>query len=305
MSFKMKVINRLLKLSVKPILSLVPINKHTISIPRKTIQLMTSFAPKIGSCKITDIVMNGVSAEQVELVKGRAPKFCKVLMYLHGGGYLVGSPLTHRNITSRLAHLGDCSVFAIDYRKSPEHKYPAALDDSVVSYQWLLDQGYKPENIVIAGDSAGGNLTLVTTLALRDRGLPLPAGIVCISPWTDMTCSGESYITRKDVEPMIPPHKVKDAANMYIGNVPAHDPRVSPLFADYEGMPPMLIHVGDHEILLHDSINLHIKAKQHGVDSDIKIWKEAPHVFQIFAGLAPQSSQALKEIAWWMKDKWS
>lgn len=304
MSFRMTLINTALKLTVKPILSLLPFNKFTIAIPREVLKIVAQVAPTISSCEITDVLIGDMKAEFVEYTKQRNPAKTKVMLYLHGGGYLAGSPLTHRNITSRLSCYANCSTLVIDYRKAPNYPYPAALEDSMQAYNWLLDRGYKSENIVILGDSAGGNLTLITALKIRDLGLPKPAGIVCISPWTDLTTSGDSYKTRKHSEPMIPGHRVIDAAKLFANGIPLNDPRISPLYADYENMPPMLIHVGDKEILLSDSVNLHNKAKEHGVQSELKVWKNSPHVFQLFAGIAPQSTQSLKEIADFAKSVW-
>lgn len=304
MSFRMKLINFALRTTVKPILSLIPFNRLTLGVPRELVRIVGSISPPNKACFIHSVSAHNIPAEVVEYAQNCYPGTTQVMLYLHGGGYIAGSPLTHRNITTRLSYYAECTVLAIDYRKAPEHPYPAALDDAVESYTWLLEQGYKPENIIILGDSAGGNLTLATALAIRDRQLPQCAGIVCISPWTDLTASGETHTTKKSNDPMIPSHRVIEAALLYANGIPLDDPRVSPLYADYENMPPMLIHVGDKEVLLSDSQNLHKRAIMHGVKSHIKIWKNAPHVFQLFAGLAPQSSQSLKEIALFAKCCW-
>ena len=177
----------------------------------------------------------------------------RVVLYLHGGGYVIGSPRSHRHLAAAIAAAGQASALLLDYRLAPEHPYPAAVDDAAAAYRWLLDQGVAPGQVVIAGDSAGGGLTVATLLALRDARLPQPAGGVCISPWVDLTCSGASYRTRAEADPIVQRASVEEMARAYLGSAAPRTPLASPLFADLRGLPPLLIHVGSDEVLLDDS----------------------------------------------------
>ncbi|CBL46531.1 lipolytic enzyme [gamma proteobacterium HdN1] len=249
----------------------------------------------------------GIGSFGAEWVYSRkSPDIAKerVLLYLHGGGYVVGSPATHRNITSRLARYGRCRVLAINYRKSPEYPFPYALEDAVAAYRFLLGEGYAPERITIAGDSAGGNLTFLTAIALRDRGLPAPAGIIGISPWTDLSSSGDSYRSLRSADPMIPARRVRHAALLHANGLPLDSPKLSPLFADLHDLPRTLVHVGGNEVLLSDALRFVDRARNYGVNADVRIWPNAPHVFQIFAGIVPQSKQSLREIGHFMRRCW-
>src|SRR5262245_40357631 len=174
-----------------------------------------------------------------------------VIFYCHGGAYMFGSPKLYRGLAARLAAQTQCDVATIDYRLAPEYTYPAAPDDAIAAYEALLERT-DPESIVIAGDSAGGNLALVTLLRARARGLPLPAAGVLLSPWTDLTGSGASMQSNRKFDPMLPAHRVGDAARLYAGAADLLDPDVSPLFADFSSLPPLAVHVGSTEILLDD-----------------------------------------------------
>jgi acetyl esterase/lipase len=225
------------------------------------------------------------------------------IYYLHGGGYSIGSVNTHATMISAIARASKARAFAIDYRLAPEHPFPAALDDALAGYRWLLAQGIDPKSIVIGGDSAGGGLAAALLLAIRDEGEKVPAGAVLLSPWTDLTGSGESQKTRADLDPMIPAFEgVSPMALWYIGDRSGTDPLISPLFADLHGLPPILIHVGDHEVLLSDSTRYAEKAKAAGVDVTLKVWDEMIHVFQFFPML-PEGQQAIAEIGEWVRSR--
>ena len=175
------------------------------------------------------------------------------------------------------------------------------MNDALYAYEWLLSQGIAPNDIVIAGDSAGGNLTLVTLLAIRDKQLPLPASGICLSPWGDLTARGNSALYNRALDPMIPTSNIRGASRLYANGIPLEDPRLSPVFADLAGLPPLLIHVGENEVVLSDSTRLAANAVASGVDIDLKIWPNAPHVFQLFAGFVPQANQSLQEIGQYIK----
>jgi acetyl esterase/lipase len=220
----------------------------------------------------------------------------RVILYLHGGGYTAGSIVTHRAMVARIARVSDARALLINYRLAPENPFPAALDDSISAYRWLLEQNLSPRRIVIAGDSAGGGLTLATLVALRDRGLPMPACAVPISPWTDLEGTGVSVRTRAAADPMVTADGLGPSARSYAGTRSLRDPLVSPLYADYRGLPPMLIQVGDAEILLDDSTRVAARAKVAGVDVDLEVWDDMIHVWHVFAKILPEGQAAIDKV---------
>jgi phosphinothricin tripeptide acetyl hydrolase len=220
----------------------------------------------------------------------------RVVLYLHGGGYVIGSPRSHRHLAAAVAAAGQASALLLDYRLAPEHPYPAAVDDATAAYRWLLDQGIAPGHIVIGGDSAGGGLTVATLLALRDARLPLPAGGVCISPWVDLTFSGASYRTRAAVDPIVTRPGIDEMARAYLGTTSARAPLASPLFADLRGLPPLLIHVGSDEVLLDDAVQLADRAKAVGVDATLEVWDRMVHVWHWFLPMLDEAQSAVDGI---------
>lgn len=239
-----------------------------------------------------DFDRNGISGTHIEAPGARNDR---AVLYFHGGGYVLGSLDTHAELMGRISSACRAPVLGIDYRLAPEHVYPAALEDAVASYELLLANGIQPERIVIAGDSAGGGLSLACMLALRASGTALPAGAVLFSPWTDLTGSGDSQRSRADVEPMISPALLEPMATLYRGDVNAADPGISPLFADLAGLPPLLIQVGDHEILLDDSTRLASAAALAGVEATLEIYDEGFHVFQNIPDI-PEAAEALTSV---------
>jgi acetyl esterase/lipase len=256
------------------------------------------FGPEAGTTNEA-VDAGGVPAEWI---RGPGAGEAATIYYLHGGGYTIGSIGSHRGLISRLSKASGARALAIDYRLAPEHPFPAGLEDAVRAYRWLLAQGADPSTIVIAGDSAGGGLTLATLLSLRDAGDPLPAAAVLLSPWTDLDASGESTQTRAALDPMIPVDPLKRMAHLYAGDRPLTDPLVSPLYAGLHGLPPMLIHVGDHEVLLDDSTRLAERAKAAGVDATLEVWDEMIHVWQFFAPLLPEATQAIERIGGFIRE---
>jgi acetyl esterase/lipase len=235
----------------------------------------------------------GVTAEWIA-APGAATD--RVILYLHGGGYVLGSINTHRAMISRIARASNARALAIDYRLAPEHPFPAAVEDATAAYRWLLANGYKPGRVVIAGDSAGGGLTLAALLAIRDAKLPMPAGAVPISPWTDLEGTGESIRTRAAKDVMVTQDNLASSARQYYGTHDPKDPLVSPVHANFRGLPPMLIHVGDAEILLDDATRVAARAKAAGVQVDLEVWDEMPHVWHVFAKILPEGQQAIDKI---------
>ncbi len=241
----------------------------------------------------SDFDRGGIGVAHIEALGARDDRG---VLYFHGGGYVLGSLDTHAELMGRISAACRAPVLGIDYRLAPEHAYPAAVEDAVASYELLLANGIPPERIVIAGDSAGGGLTLACMLALRSKGIAQPAGAVLFSPWTDLTASGESHRSRADVEPMISPALLEPMAALYRGDVDAADPGVSPLFADLAGLPPLLVQVGDHEILLDDSTRLATAATAAGVTVSLEVYEEGFHVFQNMPDI-PEAAEALKSVA--------
>ena len=220
----------------------------------------------------------------------------RVVLYLHGGGYVIGSPRSHRHLAAAIAAAAQASGLLLDYRLAPEHPFPGAVDDATAAYRWLLEQGVAPAHIVIGGDSAGGGLTVATLLALRDAGLPMPAGGVCISPWVDLTFSGASYRTRAAVDPIVTRPGIDEMARAYLGATPARTPLASPLFADLRGLPPLLIHVGSDEVLLDDAVQLADRAKAAGVDATLEVWDRMIHVWHWFLPMLDEAQSAVDGI---------
>jgi acetyl esterase/lipase len=221
----------------------------------------------------------------------------KVILYLHGGGYCLCSIDTHRALAARLALACSARVLIIAYRLAPENPFPAALEDALIAYHWLIRQGISDRYISIGGDSAGGGLTLSTAVKLRNIGERLPAALFLLSPWTDLTFSGDSIRTRKKVDPIFGhDDDTLQFAPAYLGASDPANPLISPLFADPVGLPPTFIQVGEDEILLDDSTRLEKKMKAAGVDVHLEIWKGMWHVFQAFAPFAPESQLAINNI---------
>jgi acetyl esterase/lipase len=222
----------------------------------------------------------------------------KAILYFHGGGFRLGSVTSHRDLIARISEASGCRVLAINYRLAPEHRFPAPLEDALAAYRWLLDQGLKPEYIAFAGDSAGGNLALASLLSLRERGLPLPAAGVLMSPWTDLAATGASYTSRSDVDPIHQRPMIVALAKSYLGDDgDPGNPLVSPLYADLTGMPPLLIQVGNRETVLDDSTMFADKARAAGIDVELQVWDGMIHVFQMFGEELAEARQAIDSIA--------
>jgi epsilon-lactone hydrolase len=221
----------------------------------------------------------------------------QVLLYLHGGGWFMGSPRTHRSIVADLVRRSGIRGLTLDYRLAPEHPYPAALDDCVAAYEGLLISGVAPDRIVLVGDSAGGTLALGLLLRLRDASRPLPSGTVLLSPMTDLTRSGTSHKTRKTIDPYFAKASFESILERYLPAGQELGPYLSPLQADLRGLPPMLVHVGDHEVLLEDAVRLREATAAAGVECRVVIWPGMMHVFHSTAPFLPDARRADQQIA--------
>lgn len=255
--------------------------------------------PRPRKVDYTDTEVGGVPAIVATPTAGPIERH---ILYLHGGGYVVGSPQSHIAMVARLAKGAQASATVIDYRLAPEDPYPAAIDDCVAAYRALLND-WDPSLITIAGDSAGGGATLATLCALRDGGDPLPGAAYLLSPWTDLTGSGESVTTKADADPIIKAPWLNAFAQRYAADQPLDQPGISPLFADLSGLPPMLIQVGAEEILLSDSTRLVEKIRAAGGSADLDVKQGMWHVFQAFAGMMPEATTALVEAAAYIRVK--
>jgi len=240
---------------------------------------------------------NGVKCERVVptgAIGGRE------MLYLHGGAYVAGSPKSHRPLVARLAEAARASAVVADYRLGPEHACPAAVDDTLAVYRGMLEAGAEPERLVVAGDSAGGGLTMAMALALKAEGLPQPAGLFVISPWADLTQSHGSYSSKAADDPMIAKDRLDESAAAYLGGFDPRDPRASPVFGDFAGLPPMLIQVGSEETLLGDSLLLAERAGHARVEVRLEVWPEMIHVWHAFGGQLAAARRAIAGAGAWM-----
>ncbi len=219
-----------------------------------------------------------------------------VFLYLHGGAYCLGSVAVQRELIARLCHATGYQALAIDYRLAPEHPFPAALEDAVAAYRWLLAEDYAPGDIALAGDSAGGGLAVAALVALRDAGTPLPTAAFCLSPWCDLILSGDSIQTQAAADPVLDAASLSRYARAYAAAHPLEHPLISPLYADLRGLPSLLIQVGTAEILLDDATGLAAVAREAGVSVTLQTWEGLFHVFQM-ASFLPETSEALAQVA--------
>ena len=225
----------------------------------------------------------------------------RAILYFFGGGYIIGTPATRRKTAGHLALAAGARVLVPNYRLAPEHPFPAAVEDAVRAWQWLLDQGGEPSRTFLAGDSAGGGLAVATAIALRDRQLPMCGGIVAISPWADLTCSGESMTSRAAVDIECTRAGLLDMASTYLHGADPAQPLASPVLADLTGLPPLLCLVGDDEVLLDDSVRLVRNAGVAGTDGTLSITAGMQHVFPIWAGAFPEADAAIRLIGDWVR----
>lgn len=227
----------------------------------------------------------------------------KVILYFHGGGYAIGSCLAHRAIVSKFVKASGTGALVFDYRLAPEHPFPAAVDDSVAAYRYLLEQNIKPENILFIGDSAGGGLCLAALLALKEKSIPLPAGAVAMSPWTDLKNTGDSWLTNAEKDTLTWKESQVIFARYYAGDSDPGNPLMSPLYGDLHGLPPIQIYVGGDELMLSDSTRFAEKAKEAGVDVTLTIGEGLFHCYPACAPLFPEAKQALEEISAFVKER--
>lgn len=251
-----------------------------------------------------DIRTERVAAGEVaaEWIAAPAVADDRVLLFLHGGGYIMGSMATHRDLISRLSRAAGVRALGLEFRLAPENPFPAALEDAIAAYRWLVANGVSPKKIVIGGDSSGGGLTVATLVALRYFGEPLPAAGFCISAWTDLTQTAESHSTNAAVDPFLQREALELMAGLYL---PARDrctPLASPLHADLRGLPPLLLPVGSTETLLDDSTRLADRANAAGVEATLEVWDDMIHDWPIFASTLPEGQQAIERMGLFIRE---
>lgn len=267
---------------------------------RAALDALAGSAPPAADVTCTPCEVAGRPAAWVAAADAREEG---ALLYLHGGGYCVGSIASHRGLAGDLSRAVGRRVLLLDYRLAPEHPFPAALDDATAAYRSLLDGGADPQRLAIAGDSAGGGLAAATLVALRDAGTPLPAAAALLSPWTDLSLSGPSMEARADVDPMVQRATLQPMADAYLDGADPTTPLASPLFADLRRLPPLLIHVGSAETLLDDAVRFAARARAAGVDATLEVWDDMVHVWHAFAFLLPEARDAIARLGAFLRER--
>jgi acetyl esterase/lipase len=265
---------------------------------RARMDMLAAFFPLPEGFEVAPAALGGIKGEWV---RPRRARNDAAILYLHGGGYVVGSPTSHRHLVGAIAEAASMAGFTPDYRMAPEHPFPAAVDDAVAVYKGLLDSGLPPAKLAIAGDSAGGGLTIATLVAARDKGLPMPACAVAISPWADLSPRDEAYRSRRARDPMIAKDGLDAMAALYLGGADAKTPLASPLFADLKGLPPLLIQVGTEEALYEDATGLKARAEEAGVDVSAESWGGMIHVWHAFHPILSEARDAIARIGSFVK----
>ena len=299
--FKPSLGARLGRLVVKTFLAPKFTDRATVEETRKAMETMARMAWLPRGTRSEKIQLGDLPAEWVRAKN--VPANCpKAILYIHGGGFIAGSPATHRELAARISKAAAAPVLLPDYRLAPEHQYPAANEDCLASYQWLIDQGFRASDISIGGDSAGGCLVLMTLLRLRDQGSLLPASAFFLSPLTDaIHRDGESRTTRADVDPFFLPGNKTNHAAHYIGNANEPPSILSPLRQNLSGLCPLLIQVGEDEILLSDSERLAQTAQKDGCQVQLEVYPHMWHVFQAFGTIVPEARDAIASIGEFLK----
>ena len=273
---------------------------HKVDIPNAPVEKMRKRLDQLGrlarKARHVAIEKTEIAGLHAEWYRPESATPGKVLLYMHGGAYALGSCESHRKLVTHIARAANIEAVLFEYRLAPEHPFPAGLDDTLAAYRALLEKGYSADDIFIGGDSAGGGLTMGLLLQLRHAGMDLPRAAVMLSPFLDMTASGESVKTRAQQEPWFHAEDIVVVIRHYCPDQDLNNPLLSPVFANVAGMPPMLIQVGDHEILLSDSTRIADKLAAAGCEVQLEVFPEMWHVFQLFVGKMPESRAAIQKI---------
>jgi epsilon-lactone hydrolase len=265
-----------------------------VSTLRAAFNQLMAYVPVADDVDQSPTTIGGVSAVEVTV---RGTDQANVILYFHGGVYVIGSAATSVPLVSDLARRTGAKAITVDYRLAPEHPYPAAVEDAQAAYEGLLEQGIDPGRIALAGDSAGGGLAVATLLSLRDAGTPLPSCAYLMSPYADLTLSGATIVEREAVDPILTPIGLRLRIPDYVAGADASDPHISPIFGDLRGLPPLLIQVGSHEVLLSDALRLAARAANADVPVILEVTPGVPHVFQGYAAMLDEGSVALNRAA--------
>ena len=267
-------------------------SQGTIEGFRRSLERLTDNFSFEGAASFERVNAGGVPAEWVSAEGSAADR---AVLYLHGGGYIIGSVRTHRVLMAGLSKASGARVLGLEYRLAPEHPFPAPVEDAVAAYRWLLAEGYDAAKIAVAGDSAGGGLTVSVMVQLRYLGLPMPGAAVCFSPWVDLEGIGESMIANAEIDPMVQQEGLAFMAQLYLDGCDPRAPLAAPLYADLRGLPPALIQVGSAETLLDDSTRLAENARAAGGDVELDVWEDMIHVWHLFAPMLPEGREALAQ----------
>lgn len=286
------------QLRVHPLLEQLRTQPLDVAGSRANFELFPEMFPLPPDVRAEKVSAGGVRAEWVV---APGAKDDLAILFFHGGGYVIGSPTTHRELCARISRASGARVLAIDYRLGPEHPHPAAVEDALTAYRWLLANGFRAKRIVLVGDSAGGGLVVATSTMIRDAGVELPAGGVCLSPWIDLECTGaeppieDALLTREGL---------REFARLYLGGQDPKTPLAAPLHLDLRGLEPLYVQVGTAEVLLDDAHRLVANAKRAGVEVTLEAWDGLFHVFQLYPVL-PEAAEAVEKIGTFVRSKTS
>ena len=292
--------SKLCRLIIKKIVAPKLNDLKSIDETRNYMERMAKYAKLPPNTNFEKITLSGMAAEWIYANTAREKR---AILFLHGGGYNLCSINTHRELAAHISKESGARVLLIDYRLAPEHPFPAALEDAITAYRWLLESGLSGKSIAIAGDSAGGGLALATAISIRDAGDPLPSSIACVAPWTDLCLTGDSIKTKSDVDPLVKAQSAEAWAKNYIGENDPSNPLISPLYANLKGLPPFLIHVGTDDMLLDDSRRIAQKAKDAEVMVTLKIYDKLWHVFHLNVKAIPEARKAIAELGSFIKNR--
>jgi epsilon-lactone hydrolase len=269
-------------------------NDVTIEQKRRRVAVVQRLVPKPpADVRTLAVDADGVRADRIST---QLSEWSGHVLFLHGGGFIIGSPALYRHFTWRIASAARACVLSIDYRLAPEHPFPAALDDAVTAYRWLVADGADPRRIAVMGDSAGGGLALSLLLRLRDEGIALPAAAVALSPWTDLALTGASLRLNAAADPLVSPEQARRFVDYYLAGTDPRTPYASPLYGELAGLPPTMIQVGSDEVLRDDSVRMADRMRSAGCHVELEIWPRMPHVWQLFTPVLPEARRAIERI---------
>ncbi|PZG50972.1 alpha/beta hydrolase [Spongiactinospora gelatinilytica] len=297
-SWQAAAMNTLMRGTMKPMSSLLLRHPAALTVACRAVELAQRLPGRLpDDVTVTEEGIGACGGEWVRMADAHdeGPAGKKAVLYFHGGAYFICSPATHRSITWRLSAAAGRPVLALDYRKGPVHTLAESLEDAHAAYRCLLDRGFAAGDIVLAGDSAGGHLTLATLLSLRDQGMPLPAAGICLSPWADLTDTPRRF--NRWMDPVLPAGRVEWLARRWTDGLDPRDPLVSPAYGDYSGLPPLMIVTGSTEVLRDEARRVALRARRAGVPVTYEEWRRMPHVFALLADVLPEARLVFGHIA--------